>query len=300
MSVNNEKLKVLVLGASGMLGNALIRTLTTDDRIDAIGSMRSVEHLQLFPKFVKANLLVRDELSDERALRDLIEEVRPDCIVNCVGVIKQQVHANNPVAVLPINSIFPHQLAEIGAGLGSRIIHISTDCVFSGKKGSYKENDFSDVNDLYGMSKFLGELKTYENALTLRTSIIGHELYSARSLVDWFLSQEGSVRGFDKAVFSGLPTTELAALIVRCILDFKDLKGLYHVATNPINKYELLCILKDVYEKDIDIVRDSNFVIDRSLDSSRFNKVAGYQIKEWPQLIVEMKRTYDRWVNESK
>lgn len=164
---------------------------------------------------------------------------------------------------------------------------MSTDCVFSGAKGMYTENDFSDAQDLYGRSKYLGEVD-YHNAITLRTSIIGHELDGARSLVGWFLAQNKSVKGFKRAIFSGFPTVEMARIIRDFVLPHPQLHGLYHVSADPINKYELLQLIAHVYRKKIEIVSDESFMIDRSLDSSRFQKMTGYTPPKWPELVQTM------------
>jgi dTDP-4-dehydrorhamnose reductase len=165
---------------------------------------------------------------------------------------------------------------------------MSTDCVYPGDQGMYVESDPSDAKDLYGRSKFLGEVD-YPNALTLRTSIIGHELDGCRSLVGWFLSQSGIITGYTKAIFSGLPTVEIARIIRDFILPNPSLRGLYHVSADPINKYDLLCLVAKTYGKDIDIRMDDKFVIDRSLDSSRFRKATGYLPKPWTELVASMK-----------
>ena len=171
--------------------------------------------------------------------------------------------------------------------IGARLIHMSTDCVFSGSVGMYTESTFPDANDLYGRSKYLGEVD-YLNAITLRTSIIGHELSGSKSLVCWFLSQMGSVKGFKKAIFSGLPTIEIAKVIRENVLPNTSLRGTYHLSVDPINKYDLLKLIARQYEKEIDIIPDESYVIDRSLNSERFRLATGFKPKPWPQLIKEM------------
>jgi dTDP-4-dehydrorhamnose reductase len=236
-------------------------------------------------------LLSGIDVLDQDALVTSMAKVRPDIVINCVGLIKQLADGNDPLTALPINSMLPHRLAKLCDLSGARLIHISTDCVFSGRKGGYVENDLSDAEDLYGKSKYMGELHDVPHAITLRTSIIGHELISQHSLVDWFLAQEGSVLGFSRAVFSGLPTVELARVMKDFVLPHPELNGLYHVAAEPIAKLDLLSLIARQYGKSIEIIPDAALVIDRSLNSERFTEATGYKAPTWPQLIELMHAT---------
>ena len=209
-------------------------------------------------------------------------------MINCVGLIKQLAVANDPLSALPINAMLPHRLARLCELLGARLIHVSTDCVFSGRAGMYTEEAPSDANDLYGKSKFIGELHNQANAITLRTSIIGHELGSQYALIDWFLAQEGAVKGYAKAVFSGLPTVELARVMRDYVLPQPNLNGLYHVSAEPIDKLSLLNWVAEIYDKDIQITLDEGVQIDRSLDSTRFRQASGYVPPTWPDMIRKM------------
>ena len=213
--------------------------------------------------------------------------MRPDVVVNCVGLVKQLADANDPLQAVPINTLLPHRLAALCLATGARLVHISTDCVFSGAKGNYLETDFPDAYDLYGRSKLLGEVD-YPHAITLRTSIIGHELSGHRSLVNWFLAQQGAVKGFTRAIFSGLPTVELATVVRDFVLPLKELHGLYHVSAKAINKFDLLQLLAKAYGKNIEIIPSANLVIDRSLNSSRFKDATGYLSGEWSTLVQRM------------
>jgi len=214
----------------------------------------------------------------------MLHQIRPDVIVNCIGLTKHKAGAEDPLSAIPINTLLPHRLAKICSSLGSRLVHISTDCVFSGEKGSYTESDFSDARDVYGKSKALGEINS-PNAITLRTSIIGHELNSAYGLLEWFLSQDVKCRGFRCAIFSGLPTIVLAKIIRDVVIPAKKLSGIYHVAASPINKYDLLKLIASEYGKAISISPDDTFVVDRSLSAAKFNADTGYLAPEWPELI---------------
>jgi dTDP-4-dehydrorhamnose reductase len=205
-------------------------------------------------------------------------------VINCVGLVKQLAEADDPLAAIPINSLLPHRLARLCGAAGARLVHMSTDCIFSGAKGMYTEADMPDAKDLYGRSKYLGEVD-YPNAITLRTSIIGHELNSGHSLVGWFLAQQGSVKGFRRAIFSGLPTVELARVIRDHVIPHPEMYGVYHVSADPINKFDLLTLISNVYGKKINIAKDEKFIIDRSLDSTRFRNATGYQPQPWPELV---------------
>lgn len=222
---------------------------------------------------------------DLQALVSVLDKVRPEVVINCVGLIKQIADAKDPLTALPINSMLPHQLALLCSLAQARLIHVSTDCVFSGRRGGYREDDISDAEDLYGKSKYIGELHDRPGAITLRTSIIGHELNSSQSLVDWFLSQQGAVKGFSKAIFSGLPTVELARVMKDYVLPRPELSGLYHVAAQPIDKLGLLRLVAKQYDKHTEIIPDDKLVIDRSLDGNRFSEITGYIAPAWPELV---------------
>lgn len=281
-------MKILVLGASGMLGNAVFSVFSDDAAHQTWGTLRSGSALQYFPQEAQARLLTGVDVLDQDMLTAVLARVKPDVVVNCVGLIKQLADANDPLAVLPINAMLPHRLARLCELVGARLIHLSTDCVFSGRQGMYLESDRSDAEDLYGKSKYIGELHDLPHAITLRTSIIGHELTSNNSLVDWFLSQQGQVKGFTKAIFSGLPTVELARVIKDFVITHPELNGLYHVAAEPIDKYRLLNLVATQYGKQLDIRPDDALVIDRSLDGSRFAQATGYRAPDWPELVRRM------------
>ena len=186
----------------------------------------------------------------------------------------------------------PHRLAKICVQRGVRLIHISTDCVFSGSKGMYTERDNPDAEDVYGKSKGLGELLDYPGVLTLRTSIVGHELNGNKSLLDWFLCQEKPVKGFSKAIFSGVTTLELARLIKNILLTEPYLAGLYHVSSSPIDKYSLLTLVAKIYNKKIAITEDESLVIDRSLSSEKLKKAIRYSSPSWEKMLIDLYRFY--------
>jgi dTDP-4-dehydrorhamnose reductase len=279
--------RILILGATGMLGSAVFRLFAQSEGFDAMGTARSSRAVGLLPNDIQPSTLKGIDAEDFDSLAYAMTIAKPDVVVNCIGVVKQVAEAEDPLTALPINSILPHRLARLCDIAGARLIHISTDCVFSGCNGNYVESDHPDAIDLYGRSKLLGEVD-YPHAITLRTSIVGHELDGARSLLCWFLAQQSSVRGFTHAVFSGLPTVELARVIRDFVLPASELRGLYHVSAAPISKFDLLTLFAKAYGKDIEIIPTSDVVIDRTLDSTRFQRATGYKPPSWPELVSHM------------
>ena len=285
---NMESKRILVLGASGMLGNAVLRVFAQNPGFEVIGAARSATVLPLLPSALRSKVVLGTDVENGDSLMRLFTIARPDVVINCIGLVKQLNDATDPLAAIPINSLLPHRLARLCALVGSRLVHVSTDCVFSGNKGMYVENDLADASDLYGRSKLLGEVD-YPHAVTLRTSIVGHELNSAHGLVNWFLSQSNEVQGYRGAIFSGLPTVVLAELIMKYVIPDETLFGLYHVSADPINKFELLKLVAECYGKSISIVPDDFVQCDRSLDSNRFRVASGYRPAPWTELIRRMK-----------
>ena len=288
ITVTNNDMKVLVLGASGMLGNAVLRLFAHSPGVTAIGSMRAAAGVGLLPLELQDRVVCGVDVENVDSLARLFAQVRPDVVINCIGLVKQLAEAEDPLQAIPINAVLPHRLARLCQVARARFVHISTDCVFAGTKGMYREYDPADAQDLYGRSKHLGEVD-YPNAVTLRTSIIGHELASAHGLVCWFLAQNGPVRGFTRAVFSGLPTVELARVIRDHVLPAPHMRGLYHLSAEPIAKYELLRLVAQTYGRTNDIAADDQLVIDRSLDSTRFRQLTGYAPPAWPDLVRAMR-----------
>jgi len=285
--------RVLVFGVSGMLGSATFSVFSEDENYEVFGTARSAGVKKFFPENWHENILPGVDVLDSDSLVKVMGQVKPDVVINCVGLIKQLEMANDPLVVLPINSIFPHRLAAICELSGARLIQISTDCVFDGKKGGYVESDQSNATDLYGQSKHIGEVCSHPHVITLRTSIIGHELNSQHALVDWFLAQTGSIKGFKQAFFSGLPTVELARVIKDYVIPMEELSGLYHVSATPISKFDLLSLVSEIYNKEIDIIPEDDFILDRSLNSDHFQKVVGYQPPNWNDLIKIMHKEQD-------
>ncbi len=282
-------MRILVLGASGMLGNAMLRVLAQGRRHEVFGSARSAWVKKYFPTELADNIITGVDVENTDVLGRLFAQVRPEAVVNCIGLVKQLAEADDPLSALPINALLPHRLARLCELIRARLVHISTDCVFSGRKGGYSETDEADAQDLYGRSKLLGEVD-FQHAITLRTSIIGHELSSAHGLVGWFLAQEGAIKGYTRAIFSGLPTVELSRIVRDFVLPKDSLRGVYHVASAPIAKYDLLKLVARIYEKQIEIAPDDSVVIDRTLVADRFREATGYTAPNWEELVLMMKK----------
>jgi dTDP-4-dehydrorhamnose reductase len=280
-------MKILVLGASGMLGHKLMLGLSPLFKI--VGTARGpatkyADHPVLNNMHVLGDVQVENFDSVQHA----ITNTRPALVINCIGIVKQATAAHDPLISISVNALFPHRLAPLCRDAGIRLIHISTDCVFSGSRGNYIEGDVADAEDLYGRTKLLGELD-YDGSLTLRTSMIGRELETSHGLIEWFLSQEGkSIKGFRRAIFSGFTTKVLAEIIAKIIIEHPDMQGIWHVASEPISKFDLLSLVKKSYAMNIQIEPDNEVVCDRSLNSDRFKHATGYIPPSWSDMIEEM------------
>jgi len=290
-------MKILVIGGSGMLGHKLVQTW--NERFEVWTTLRSsLADFEKFGIFDKKRVLENVEAGDYESVEMAIKKIRPQVIFNAVGIIKQLPTSKNILQALTINSIFPHRLADTAEKIGARLINISTDCVFNGEKGGYTETDVSDAADVYGKSKYMGEVAD-GNCLTLRTSIIGRELRTTHSLVEWFLGNRGKkVPGYVNAIYTGFPTVVLADIVGDLIENRRELSGLYHLSSDPINKFELLKLINDAYRAEIEIEPFEDFRIDRSLNSTKFRLETGFRPVSWREMIQKMAddpTPYDRW-----
>jgi dTDP-4-dehydrorhamnose reductase len=279
--------RILILGGAGMLGHKLCQLYRNEFKTwcTVRSFPRGPEGFEIWDK---DRTLPAVDAADFDSVTRAIAQVKPDVVVNCIGIIKQLKAAKDPIVSLSINSLFPHRLANLCRAANARMIHISTDCVFSGRKGMYTEDDPSDAEDLYGRTKFLGEVN-YPGCLTVRTSIIGRELHSTSGLVDWFLSNRGGkVRGFRRAIYTGFTTVALAKILGDIIRNHPELSGVWQVSSEPIDKYDLLKLVNEVYRAGIEIEPDDSFLCDRSLNSSRFRTAAHFQPPTWPEMIADM------------
>ena len=281
-------MNILILGANGMLGQKLFKRLSQDEKLNVWGTIRDKNLESFFANHLKPKLISDIDCSESLdKLNNVIKTIKPDILINCIGITKKNSSERLRTNLIKINALLPHKLLEICNLENCRLIHISTDCVFSGKKGNYSEVDPPDPIDLYGMSKLLGEFSNHKH-LTIRTSLIGFEFQTKRGLLEWFLSRKKECFGYSNAFFSGLTTLELSKVIESYILKTSDIHGLYNIASPIISKADLLSILAKVFKKKIIIKKINEPKINRSLDQSRFYNVTGYKCTNWMNLITEM------------
>lgn len=280
--------RVLILGCTGMLGHTLIEQLFSRDDLDVYATARTSAGLSSwFAPEIVCRIRPDVDVGNFDTVIRALAATQPDIIINCIGLIKQLPRSSDPLSAITVNSLLPHRISLICRTAGARMIHISTDCVFKGSKGGYIEEDPSDAIDLYGRSKFMGEVE-YPHCVTLRTSIIGHELKGKLGLLEWFLSQRSRVNGYANVIYNGFTTVELTRIISDYVLPNHELKGVYHVSSDRISKYELLKLLAERYGKRLNINRDESLIQDRSLDSTKFRNATGYCPPSWPEMIESM------------
>ncbi|RMH62373.1 MAG: SDR family oxidoreductase [Zetaproteobacteria bacterium] len=279
-------MRILILGGDGMLGHQLLCSWQERHEV-AVTLRRPLQTYSEYGIFTRENSYDAIDARELGRLHEVLRDFQPEVVVNAVGIVKQRDEAHAAIPSIEVNALLPHRLHAACAELGVRLVHLSTDCVFSGDKGGYREGDLEDARDLYGRSKLLGELRQAP-AITLRTSIIGLELSRKKSLIEWFLAQHGRIQGYRRAIYSGFTTIEMARIIERILTRHADMYGLWHVASQPISKYDLLLQLAHLLHKDIEIVADDSFVCDRSLDASRFNAHTGYRPPTWDVMLAEL------------
>jgi len=279
-------MRILILGGDGMLGHQLFKHLKSshDVRVTLHKDLSVYKKLMLFST---ENTYPGIDIRSPIKLAGELTDFHPEAVVNAIGIVKQLPEANESIPSIEINALFPHRLALLCKDINARMIHLSTDCVFSGKKGNYKESDTSDADDLYGRTKFLGEVNE-KHCLTLRTSMIGQELSRKKNLLEWFLAQNETVPGYKKFIFSGFTTLELSRIIENVILNYPEANGVYHVSSEPISKFDLLSLIKKGLNLPIEIIPDESFTCDRSLDSSKFRQEFHYHPPSWEKMIDEL------------
>lgn len=285
--ITTKPTRVLILGATGMLGHTLFERLAGRPELDVHATVRDLAPFEgRVAPARRASIRPGVDAARFESIERAVHEVRPSVLVNAIGIVKQVPAGADPVVSGEINAVFPHRLARLCAGAGVRLVHFSTDCVFAGTTGKYREDDDPDPNDAYGRSKLLGE--PGEGALTLRTSFIGHELTTRHGLLEWMLAQTGSAVGFRRAIFSGLTTVEMARILADVVIPRHDLSGIHHLSSAPIAKLDLLELVARRYDLPVQIVPSDKPEVDRSLDSSRFRAATGYLPPTWPELVDAM------------
>jgi len=292
---------ILVLGGEGMLGHKMTQILRTrfpKTACSIIGSLKE-EYYRNIELFSQGPVIEKLNAMNLPAFEKSLRSKKWDIIVNCIGIVKQREEAHNALISITLNSLLPHKLATIASEWGGRVIHFSTDCVFDGKRGRYTEEDVSNAEDLYGKSKYLGEVSCTRNVLTIRTSIIGRELNKFRSLLEWFLAQDNKiVRGFKRHIYSGVTTNYLATLVGELIERFPELYGLFQVVGDTISKYDLLCMLRNAFKMDVEILSDVTETCNRSMIGDKFKNATGLVCPPWIELAAQLANDptpYGKW-----
>ncbi len=280
-------MRLLILGSSGMLGHQLCRSLQTKHEV-WVTLRRPITDYTSHELFDHSRTIQVNDITDRETLDRALDQAQPEVVLNCVGIIKQLNEVKNETLTQQMNAEFPHHLAKQCETLGTRLIHFSTDCVFNGIKGNYSEDDPADATDLYGKTKHLGEV-TDRHCVTIRSSVIGHEIDSNLSLLSWFLSQHGTtIKGYTRAIYSGFTTIEMAKIVERILTQHQSLFGLWQVASEPISKYDLLKLCQAKLGWQGTIKPDDSFECDRSLNGERFKDATGYQAPTWEEMITEL------------
>ena len=288
---------VVVLGASGLLGHVVYDTMITNVAQVTGVMRRSREHVAWWPPFSgsspRARLIDGIEASDWSVLVRLLDELRPDTIVNCVGVTPRRSDASDTVAAIRINALLPHLLAEWASTAGCRLITVSTDCVFGHEPGGFTESSVTNASDLYGRTKALGEV-TNESAVTIRTSFVGLELVNRTELLEWFLGHaNGQVAGYGNVWYSGVPAAMVAAVVLMLTGTHRDVVGLHHLAApEPISKLDLLRAANDAFESNVTIVPDGAPASHRTLDGSGLHERLSLGPVDWQGAFTALARDH--------
>lgn len=267
--------KIIVLGSNGMAGHIITLYLLEQKKYEIYDFCHN-------KKIRKESINV--DVTNTKALNLLFEEIKPDIVINCIGILKENCDKNLLLSSF-INSFFPKYLEKYFKNSSCKIIHLSTDCVFDGRKGSYIETDIKNATDIYGITKGMGEIIN-EKDLTIRTSIIGPEIKDGESLFDWFMKQEGAIDGYENVWWTGVTTLELAKIIDYIIEN--NISGLYHIIPKEkINKFTLLSYIKDIFKKDkIKIYKEIKTRLDKSLLTTKSD--FKYVIKNYKEMILEL------------
>ena len=290
-------MRILILGVSGLIGHKIFQELS--ESFEVFGTLhKSKNHYGNITLFSGQNVIENINVSEFEILKGVLFAVNPDVILNCVGITKRKTEINNAFEALTINSVFPHQLANWAKINQKRVIHFSTDCVFNGKTGNYRETSLTTAEDVYGRTKALGEIN-YKHTLTIRSSFIGQELFGKTELLEWFLAQNGKqIKGFTNTLYSGVSTTFMARVVKNIISNFPNLSGLYHLATDiPISKYELLCLAKEAFNVNVDIIPEDEHVHLPTLDASKLKRKINLIVPAWNEMMKELASGKDFYFN---
>ena len=280
--------KVLVFGTTGMLGFTLF-TFLKKKNLKVFGISRKKKN------FANKYMIFMKDFN-EINLKKILSKIKPDFVINCAGMINHKINSGNILETININSYFPHLLANNSIKFNFKLINISTDCIFSGRKGNYHEMSLPDATDIYGITKKIGEVNN-QNSINIRTSIIGHELFAKKGLLEWFLKQKKKISGFSNVFFSGLTTLELSKIIWNYFINknfnYKR-QSTIHLSGKKTSKLNLLKIISKIYMKKILIKSVKVKKSDKSLNSSYFKSISNYESPSWEKSIKEMKEFYEK------
>ena len=284
-------MRILILGGTGMLGHTLWQyfSLRFPDTYTTIRQSRTV--YEKYELFTSDKVIDSVDVVDFQMLTGIMKCIKPDFILNCIAITKRRKEADIAIHAITLNALLPHKLVEWGKNNSAKVVNFSTDCVFDGGQGNYTEESLTNAADLYGKTKVLGEIQG-ENALTLRSSFIGTELYAGTELLEWFLSQTGVVKGFKNAIYSGLTTLELSRIIENIMVNHRGVTGLYNISSDPISKFDLLMFIKEKMHLNVEVVPDETIRCNRSLDSTKFRKEFSYTPPTWEAMIEELSKDF--------
>jgi dTDP-4-dehydrorhamnose reductase len=286
-------MRVVILGVSGLIGHQLFRVLS--EGFETYGILHKKKGFYgNIPLLSGKNVIDNIDVNDFKSLKEVLTEINPGLILNCIGITLRKNEINNLADAIRTNALFPHLLAQWAGNNGKRVIHFSTDCVFNGKTGNYNEDSLTTAENTYGRTKALGEIR-YENSLTIRSSFIGQELFGRTELLEWFLAQKGKqIKGFRNTFYSGVSTIFMAMTMKDIISHYPGLSGLYNLAPEkPISKYDLLCLARDAYKIDVDIVPEDQHVHFPTLDASKLRKAINLNVPSWKIMMEELASNRD-------
>lgn len=281
--------KILILGASGLIGHKLFEKL--GQRFDEVHGVlhRDRDTFSQCGLFAGDNVIDNVDVSNFERVLSILDTINPDVVLNCVGITKRRPEVKDPLCAINVNSMFPHRLANWAGEHGKRIIHFSTDCVFDGSIGDYTEESPTTGPDAYGQTKALGEIR-YDHTLTIRSSFIGRELDVFSELLEWFIGQDGkTIKGFTRAYYSGVSTIFMSQVVGDIIESHPELNGLLQLSTpQPISKFDLLCVARDAFGMNVEIVPDDDFEIKPTLNGSKLRAAMNLEIPTWPEMMQEL------------
>ena len=282
-------MRILILGTSGLIGHKLFQILGK-----RFGDIHGVLHHdgsveKAASLFDNENCYFNVDVLDTHKIKKILNEIKPDVILNCAGITKRRPEINDPLLAIGLNALFPHKLAQWAKEHNCRVIHFSTDCVFDGKIGDYTEDSLTTGEDAYGRTKALGEIQ-YDHTLTIRSSFIGRELSVFSELLEWLIAQEGkTIKGFTNAYYSGISTLEMSRVVGDIIEFHQGVSGLRQLSCiEPISKFELLCLARDAFGVNVEIVPDGNFTIKPTLNSDKLKSEINLSIPSWPQMMADL------------